>query len=242
MKVAIVTGATRGIGKEIAINLAKDGYNVVINYNSSDALAKEVKEICDNYAEALIVKGNVASFEDANTIVSAALEKFGQIDLLVNNAGITKDTLILRMSEADFNDVIGVNLAGTFNMCKHVSKVMLKQKSGSIINMASVVGEIGNPGQVNYSASKGGVISLTKSLAKELAPRGIRVNAIAPGFIETDMTGKLNEEQIAAIAKNIPLGKLGKPEDVANLASFLASDKASYITGQIINVCGGMVM
>lgn len=242
MKVAIVTGATRGIGKQIAIDLAANGYNVVINYNSSDALALEVKALCDEYNESLIVKGNVASFEESQAIINAAMEKFGQIDVLVNNAGITRDTLILRMSEDDFNSVISTNLNGTFNMCKHVSKIMLKQRSGKIINMASVVGEIGNIGQVNYAASKGGVIALTKTLAKELAPKGINVNAIAPGFIDTDMTKALKEEQIEAIKKNIPLGRLGTAKDVSNLALFLASDSASYITGQIMNVCGGMVI
>lgn len=242
MKVAIVTGSARGIGKEIAISLAMDGYNVVINYNSSDTLANEVKDICDKYNEAFVVKCNVSNYCDTGELVKKTMEKFGQIDLLINNAGITKDALLLRMNESDFKNVIDVNLTGLFNMCKHVSKIMLKQRFGSIINMASVIGEIGNIGQANYAASKGGIIALTKSLAKEFASRDIRVNAIAPGFIETDMTNKLTTEQIENITKSIPLNRLGKPADVANLVLFLASDKASYITGQVINVCGGMVI
>lgn len=240
--VAIVTGATRGIGKEIAITLAKNGYNVVINYNSSDELAKIVKAECDKYNESLIVKGNVALYDDALNICNAAVEKFGRIDVLINNAGITKDTLLLRMNEDDFDNVINVNLKGTFNMCKHVAKIMLKQRYGHIINMASVVGEIGNIGQTNYSASKGGVISFTKSLARELAPRGINVNAVAPGFIKTDMTDAMSDEAKEAVFKQIPLGRMGEPKDVSNLVLFLAGDMASYITGQVINVCGGMVM
>ena len=240
--IAIVTGATRGIGKEIAITLAKNGYNVVINYNNNEDKALEVKAICDEYNESLIVKGNVAIYDEAKAIIDAAVEKFGHIDVVVNNAGITKDNLLLRMSEDDFDDVINVNLKGTFNMCKHASKVMLKQRSGHIINMASVVGEIGNIGQCNYSASKGGVISFTKSLARELASRGITVNAIAPGFIKTDMTDKMTDEAKEAVSKQIPLGRMGEPKDIANAALFLASDSSSYITGQVINVCGGMVM
>ena len=240
--IAIVTGATRGIGKEIAITLAKNGYNVVINYNNNEDKALEVKAICDEYNESLIVKGNVAINDEAKAIIDAAVLKFGHIDVVVNNAGITKDNLLLRMSEDDFDDVINVNLKGTFNMCKHASKVMLKQRSGHIINMASVVGEIGNIGQCNYSASKGGVISFTKSLARELASRGITVNAIAPGFIKTDMTDKMTDEAKEAVSKQIPLGRMGEPKDIANAALFLASDSSSYITGQVINVCGGMVM
>lgn len=240
--IAIVTGATRGIGKEIAITLAKNGYNVVINYNNNKDKALEVKALCDEYNEALIVKGNVAIYDEAKAIIDAAVEKFGHIDVVVNNAGITKDNLLLRMSEDDFDDVINVNLKGTFNMCKHAAKVMLKQRSGHIINMASVVGEIGNIGQCNYSASKGGVISFTKSLARELASRGITVNAIAPGFIKTDMTDKMTDEAKEAVSKQIPLGRMGETKDIANAALFLASDSSSYITGQVINVCGGMVM
>ncbi|MFI3252344.1 MAG: 3-oxoacyl-[acyl-carrier-protein] reductase [bacterium] len=242
MKVAIVTGSTRGIGKAIAINLAKDGYNVVINYNSSDELALEVKKECDQYNEALIVKCNISSFDDTLNLVNVVMEKFGQIDLLVNNAGITQDGLVMRMSESQFDDVINVNLKGAFNMCKHVSKHMFKQRSGKIINMTSVIGLIGNAGQANYAASKGGVIAMTKSLAKEFAARGITVNAVAPGFISTDMTDKLTEEQKEAIVAHIPLKRIGTSDDVANLVNFLSSSNADYITGQIFQVDGGMVI
>lgn len=242
MKVAIVTGGSRGIGKEIAISLAKNGYNVVINYNSNEEEALNVKKICDEYNEAIICKTNVASFKETEELVSCAMNKFGQIDLLVNNAGITKDTLMLRMTEEDFDAVIDINLKGTFNMCKHVSKIMFKQKSGVIINMSSVIGEIGNAGQANYAASKAGIIGLTKSLAKEFAARNIRVNAIAPGYVITDMTSVLKDDIKDAILKNIPLQRFAEPSDIANAVLFLASDNASYITGQIINVDGGMVI
>ncbi len=242
MKVAIVTGSTRGIGKAIAVNLAKNGYNVVINFNSNDTLALEVKKECDKYNESLIVKCNIASFDDTLSLVNNVIEKFGQIDLLVNNAGITQDGLVMRMSETQFDDVINTNLKGAFNMCKHVSKHMFKQRSGKIINMTSVIGLIGNAGQANYAASKGGVIALTKSLAKEFAPRGITVNAIAPGFIQTDMTDKLSEDQKNAIVEHIPLKRIGNADDVANLVNFIASENADYITGQIIQVDGGMVI
>ncbi|MCR5705785.1 MAG: 3-oxoacyl-[acyl-carrier-protein] reductase [Acholeplasmatales bacterium] len=242
MKVAIVTGATRGIGMQIAIDLAKAGYNVVINYNSNTEKAMEVKKMCDEYNESIIFRADVSKPDDAKILVDEVITRFGQIDLLVNNAGITKDQLILRMSEDDFNDVIDVNLGGTFNMCKNVSKHMAKKRSGVIINMASVIGEIGNIGQANYAASKGGVIALTKSLAKELALRGVRVNAVAPGYIDTDMTKVLADNIKEEIIKQIPLKRIGTPKDVSNLVLFLSSDNASYITGQVVNVCGGMVI
>lgn len=242
MKVAIVTGATRGIGRQIAIDLAKSGYNVVINYNSNDEKANEVKSICDAYTKSIIIKANVSNFNESKQLIDKVMEEYGRIDLLVNNAGITKDTLVLRMSQDDFLDVLNVNLVGTFNMCKNISSILLKQRTGSIINIASVVGEIGNIGQANYAASKGGVIALTKSLAKELGQRGIRVNAVAPGYIDTDMTRVLSDQTKEQIRANIPLKRFGNPSDVSNLVLFLASDNASYITGQVINVCGGMVI
>lgn len=242
MKVAIVTGSTRGIGRQIAITLAKEGYNVVINYTNNEELALEVKAICDEYNESIIVKGDISNFDESEAIVIKSMARFGQIDLLVNNAGITKDGLVLRMTEDDFNRVIDVNLKGTFNMSKHVSKVMFKQRFGKIINMTSVIGEIGNAGQSNYAASKGGVIALTKSLAKEFAARNITVNAIAPGYVITDMTSVLSEDLKNGILANIPLKRFGEPKDIANVVKFLASDDANYITGQIINVDGGMVV
>ncbi len=242
MKVAIVTGSTRGIGKQIAIDLAKEGYNVVINYNSNDKLALEVKDECDKYNESLVLQCNVGSFDNTLEFVNKVVEKFGQIDLLVNNAGITHDGLVMRMTEEQFDNVLTTNLKGTFNLCKHVSKVMFKQRYGNIINLTSVVGIVGNAGQANYAASKGGVIALTKSLAKEFAARNINVNAVAPGFITTDMTDALSDSVKEGILKSIPLNRLGEATDVSNLVTFLASDKAKYITGQIIKVDGGMVI
>lgn len=242
-KVAVVTGGTRGIGRAIAIKLADEGANIVINYRSSDKEAEELKTILEEKgAKVLTVKCDISNFEDSKNLLDKCKEEFGKIDILVNNAGITKDTLIMRMKEEDFDNVIDVNLKGTFNCAKHASAIMLKQKFGKIINMTSVVGIAGNAGQVNYAASKAGVIGLTKSLAKELGSRGITVNAVAPGFINTDMTASLSEKVKEEASKNIPLKKLGNPEDVANLVGFLASDAANYITGQVINVDGGMVM
>ena len=224
-KVAIVTGGTRGIGRAIALKLADHGANIVINYRNSDKEAEELKGILEEKGvKVLAVKCDISNFEDSKNLMDKCKEVFGKIDILVNNAGITKDTLIMRMKEEDFDNVIDVNLKGTF------------------INMTSVVGIAGNAGQVNYAASKAGVIGLTKSLAKELGSRGITVNAVAPGFINTDMTASLSEKVKEEASKNIPLKRLGDPEDVANLVRFLASDAANYITGQVINVDGGMVM
>lgn len=242
-KVAIVTGGTRGIGRAIALKLADHGANIVINYRNSDKEAEELKGILEEKGvKVLAVKCDISNFEDSKNLMDKCKEVFGKIDILVNNAGITNDTLIMRMKEEDFDNVIDVNLKGTFNCAKHASAIMLKQRFGKIINMTSVVGIAGNAGQVNYAASKAGVIGLTKSLAKELGSRGITVNAVAPGFINTDMTASLSEKVKEEASKNIPLKRLGDPEDVANLVGFLASDAANYITGQVINVDGGMVM
>ncbi|MDO4577578.1 MAG: 3-oxoacyl-[acyl-carrier-protein] reductase [Clostridium perfringens] len=242
-KVAIVTGGTRGIGRAIALKLADHGANIVINYRNSDKEAEELKAILEGKGvKVLTVKCDISNFEDSKNLMDKCKEVFRKIDILVNNAGITKDTLIMRMKEEDFDNVIDVNLKGTFNCAKHASAIMLKQRFGKIINMTSVVGIAGNAGQVNYAASKAGVIGLTKSLAKELGSRGITVNAVAPGFINTDMTASLSEKVKEEASKNIPLKRLGDPEDVANLVGFLASDAANYITGQVINVDGGMVM
>lgn len=242
-KVAIVTGGTRGIGRAIALKLADHGANIVINYRNSDKEAEELKAILEGKGvKVLTVKCDISNFEDSKNLMDKCKEVFGKIDILVNNAGITKDTLIMRMKEEDFDNVIDVNLKGTFNCAKHASAIMLKQRFGKIINMTSVVGIAGNAGQVNYAASKAGVIGLTKSLAKELGSRGITVNAVAPGFINTDMTASLSEKVKEEASKNIPLKRLGDPEDVANLVGFLVSDAANYITGQVINVDGGMVM
>ena len=244
-KCAVITGSTRGIGKAIAIKYASLGCNIVINYKSEndEVNARELSdEICKLGVDTLIVKANVGDFEEAKNLVEKAKEKFGNVDILVNNAGITKDNLILRMNESDFDNVINVNLKGSFNCLKAVTPIMLKQKHGKIINMASVVGVIGNPGQVNYCASKAGVIGMTKSLAKELGGKNINVNAIAPGFIDTDMTRVLSEEQKKNILSQVPLKRLGLVSDIANVAAFLASEDSDYITGQVIHVDGGMAM
>lgn len=242
-KVAIVTGASKGIGRAIAINFAREGAKVVLNYRSDDNSSQEVlKEIENIGGVALLHKGDVSDFSVAENLIKFCIEKFSRIDILVNNAGITRDTLVLRMKEEDFDSVINVNLKGSFNCAKHASSFMIKQKYGKILNISSVIGLIGNVGQVNYSASKAGIIGMTKSLAKELGSRGINVNAIAPGFIETDMTSVLECKTKETIMSHIPLKKMGNVEDVSNLAVFLASDLASYITGQVITVDGGMVM
>ena len=242
-KVAMITGATRGIGKQIALTLANEGYNIVLNYRTeNDELENLKKEIGANNVEVLAVQGDVSNFEDCENVVKETIEKFGRIDVLVNNAGITKDMLLARMKEEDFKQVIDVNLVGTFNVTKNVISYMMKARSGRIINISSVVGISGNAGQSNYAASKAGIIGFTKSLAKEVASRNILVNAIAPGFIQTSMTDVLKDEIKEEIAKAIPLKRMGTADDVANLVRFLASEDSSYITGQVINVDGGMLM
>ena len=242
-KTAIVTGGSRGIGRSICIALAKAGANVVTCYANGAEGANETVKYCEEYGvKAMAIKADVANYEDVAAMVAKTKEEFGSVDILVNNAGITKDNLMLKMTEADFEQVIDTNLKGAFLFTKDASKIMLKQRSGRIINISSVVGVMGNAGQVNYAASKAGLIGMTKSVAKELASRGITCNAIAPGFIETDMTAKLPENVVDEMMKNIPMKKLGSGEDIANLVVFLASDYASYITGQVICVDGGMAM
>lgn len=242
-KNVVVTGGSRGIGKAIALEFGSKGANVVINYVSSDVEAKKVaEEIIRLGGNALVVKGDVSKFDDGKKLIDEAINTFGSIDILVNNAGITKDGLMMRMKEEDFDRVLDINLKGVFNVCKAVISPMIKQRSGRIINISSVVGVIGNAGQANYAASKAGVIGLTKSIAKEVGSRGITVNAIAPGFIKSDMTEVLSDKVKESMLNVIPLGKFGTAENVANTVAFLASEGANYITGQVINVDGGMVM
>lgn len=242
-KVAFVTGSTRGIGKQIALTLAENGYDIAINYRKeNDNLKNTKKEIEEKDVNCLTVQGDVSSYEDCERCIKQIIDDYGKIDVLVNNAGITKDTLLMRMKKEDFEEVIDINLVGTFNVTKNVISYMLKARSGRIINISSVVGIAGNAGQTNYSASKAGIIGFTKSLAKEVASRGILVNAIAPGFIETDMTEVLKDEIKDEIAKSIPLKRMGTSKDVANVVKFLVSEESSYITGQVINVDGGMLM
>lgn len=242
-KIALVTGGSRGIGKEICLELARQKATVIVNYNGSKERAEEVVEIIKaEGGNAEAIGCNVSDFEACKNLCESIIEKYGRLDILVNNAGITRDNLIMRMSEEDFISVIDTNLKGTFNTIKHFSRYFIKNRGGKIINISSVSGVIGNPGQANYSASKAGVIGLTKSVARELSSRGICVNAVAPGFIETEMTASMNKDVLDKSVQAIPLGRIGRPSDIANMVAFLASEKADYITGQVICVDGGMAI
>ena len=242
-KVAIVTGGSRGIGRAIAVGLAASGAAVVVNYKHNVAAADAVvREIAAADGQALAVQADVSTANGVEVLFKATLERFGHLDILVNNAGITRDTLLLRMKEEDFDAVLNTNLRGVFLCTKAALRPMSKAKGGRIINISSVVGLMGNAGQANYAAAKAGLIGFTKSVAREMASRAITANAVAPGYIETELTDMLNDQVRAAILENVPLGRLGQPQDVANLVCFLASDAASYITGQTLTVDGGMVM
>jgi|MGYP000962796831 3-oxoacyl-[acyl-carrier protein] reductase len=243
MKTAIITGASRGIGAEIAKRLNELNYNLVLNYRSSTSSMEElINSFTNKGTKNIIVKCDISNYEEAKKLIEEAYKNFGTVDVLINNAGITKDNLLPLMTEEEFDQVIEINLKGTFNCCKHIAKRMIKQKQGRIINISSVVGLAGNAGQVNYSASKAGVIGLTKSMARELGRKNILINVVAPGFIQTEMTEKIPQELKEEMLKNIPLQRLGQPSDIADCVEFLISDKASYITGQVISVNGGYYM
>lgn len=240
---AIVTGGSRGIGRAVAVRLAKDGMNLVINYRGNSAAAEETERICRELgAEVLLVQGDVSRAEDCEKLAAQAKEAFGRVDVLVNNAGITRDGLLARMTEEDFRAVLDVNLVGPWNMMKAVNRIMMKQRYGRIVNLSSVTGLMGNMGQTNYAAAKAGILGMTKSYAREVASRGITVNAVAPGFIDTDMTEAMPEGAKDKIITGIPMGRTGKPEDVAEAVAFLASEQAGYITGEVLRVDGGMAM
>lgn len=240
---AIVTGGSRGIGRAVAVRLAKDGMNLVINYRGNSAAAEETERMCRELgAEVLLVQGDVSCAEDCEKLAAQAKEAFGRVDVLVNNAGITRDGLLARMTEEDFRAVLDVNLVGPWNMMKAVNRIMMKQRYGRIVNLSSVTGLMGNMGQTNYAAAKAGILGMTKSYAREVASRGITVNAVAPGFIDTDMTEAMPEGAKDKIITGIPMGRTGKPEDVAEAVAFLASEQAGYITGEILRVDGGMAM
>lgn len=240
---AIVTGGSRGIGRAVAVRLAKDGMNLVINYRGNSAAAEETERLCRELgAEVLLVQGDVSRAEDCEKLAAQAKEAFGRVDVLVNNAGITRDGLLARMTEEDFRAVLDVNLVGPWNMMKAVNRIMMKQRYGRIVNLSSVTGLMGNMGQTNYAAAKAGILGMTKSYAREVASRGITVNAVAPGFIDTDMTEAMSEGAKDKIVTGIPMGRTGKPEDVAEAVAFLASEQAGYITGEVLRVDGGMAM
>ena len=240
---AIVTGGSWGIGRAVAVRLAKDGMNLVINYRGNSAAAEETERLCRELgAEVLLVQGDVSRAEDCEKLAAQAKEAFGRVDVLVNNAGITRDGLLARMTEEDFRAVLDVNLVGPWNMMKAVNRIMMKQRYGRIVNLSSVTGLMGNMGQTNYAAAKAGILGMTKSYAREVASRGITVNAVAPGFIDTDMTEAMPEGAKDKIITGIPMGRTGKPEDVAEAVAFLASEQAGYITGEVLRVDGGMAM
>lgn len=240
---AIVTGGSRGIGRAVAVRLAKDGMNLVINYRGNSAAAEETERMCRELgAEVLLVQGDVSRAEDCEKLAAQAKEAFGRVDVLVNNAGITRDGLLARMTEEDFRAVLDVNLVGPWNMMKAVNRIMMKQRYGRIVNLSSVTGLMGNMGQTNYAAAKAGILGMTKSYAREVASRGITVNAVAPGFIDTDMTEAMPEGAKDKIITGIPMGRTGKPKDVAEAVAFLASEQAGYITGEVLRVDGGMAM
>ena len=240
---AIVTGGSRGIGRAVAVRLAKDGMNLVINYRGNSAAAEETERMCRELgAEVLLVQGDVSRAEDCEKLAAQAKEAFGRVDVLVNNAGITRDGLLARMTEEDFRAVLDVNLVGPWNMMKAVNRIMMKQRYGRIVNLSSVTGLMGNMGQTNYAAAKAGILGMTKSYAREVASRGITVNAVAPGFIDTDMTEEMPEGAKDKIITGIPMGRTGKPEDVAEAVALLASEQAGYITGEVLRVDGGMAM
>lgn len=240
---AIVTGGSRGIGRAVAVRLAKDGMNLVINYRGNSAAAEETERLCRELgAEVLLVQGDVSRAEDCEKLAAQAKEAFGRVDVLVNNAGITRDGLLARMTEEDFRAVLDVNLVGPWNMMKAVNRIMMKQRYGRIVNLSSVTGLMGNMGQTNYAAAKAGILGMTKSYAREVASRGITVNAVAPGFIDTDMTEAMSEGAKDKIVTGIPMGRTGKPEDVAEAVAFLTSEQAGYITGEVLRVDGGMAM
>lgn len=242
-KVAFVTGASRGIGRAIALRLAADGAKVALNFASNSAKAEAVKADIESIGgTAMLVQGDVSDFQTVTELIKRVVDEWGRIDILINNAGITRDNLLLKMSEDDFDRVINTNLKGVFNCTKAVTKLMMKQRTGRIVNMSSVVGLKGNISQANYAAAKAGIIGFTKSAARELASRGVTVNAVAPGFIDTDMTAALSEKVKEVMLQEIPAGRMGSPEDVANAVAFLVSDQAAYITGQVLSVDGGMVM
>ena len=242
-KIAVVTGAGRGIGRGVALALAREGAMVVVNYNGSKERADEVvAEIEKNGGKAVAIRCNVSDFEQAKEFFTGVVKEYGRIDVLVNNAGITRDNLLMKMSEEDYDQVMDINLKGTFHTIRHASRYMLKQRSGKIVNISSVSGVLGNAGQANYSASKAGLIGLTKSVARELASRGVCVNAVAPGFIDTEMTQALSEKAREAGVAAVPMGRMGSVEDIAETVAFLAGDRSNYITGQVICVDGGMAI